>query len=229
MKELTTTDDPTPRERQERMIQQQVVDRGLRDARVLDAMRAVPRAAFFPADLADAAYADRPADIGHGQTISQPFMVALMTHRLDLHGRERVLEVGTGSGYQTAVLSRLAGEVYTVERVKPLLDGAWERLMAMGVRNVHYRHGDGTAGWPEFGPFHRVLIAAAGPELPERLLLSQLADGGLAVLPVGPMDRQVLVEVRRHGDRLVSTDVCACRFVKLIGAEGWSDDGGGRS
>ena len=222
MNDLT---DVTPRERQEQMIQQQVVERGLRDARVLDAMRAVPRAAFVPADVADSAYADRPADIGHGQTISQPYMVALMTHRLALHGHERVLEIGTGSGYQTAVLSKLAGQVYTVERVKPLLDAAWDRLMGQGVRNVHFRHGDGTLGWPDAAPFDRVLIAAGAPELPEQLLRSQLADGGVAVLPVGREDRQMLVEVRRRGDRLVTTDVCPCRFVRLIGAEGWDDDG----
>ena len=224
MNDLT---EATPRERQERMIQQQVVERGLRDARVLGAMRATPRAAFFPADAAESAYADRPADIGHGQTISQPYMVALMTHRLALTGAERVLEVGTGSGYQTAVLARLAAEVYSVERVKPLLDVAWERLAELGLRNVHYRHGDGTAGWPEAAPFDRVLIAAAAPELPERLLRTQLADGGLAVLPVGPAEQQMLVEVRRDGERLVTTDVCPCRFVKLIGVEGWAVDGRG--
>ena len=221
MNDLTA--EATPRERQETMIQQQVVERGLRDARVLDALRGVPRDRFLPADLRDDAYADRPADIGHGQTISQPYMVALMTHRLDLHGGQRVLEVGTGSGYQTAVLARLVCEVYTVERVKPLLDAAWERLLSLGVRNVHYRHGDGTAGWPEAAPFDRVLIAAGAPALPERLLLDQLADGGIAVLPVGPADEQMLVEVRRRGDRLVCADVCPCRFVKLIGAEGWEE------
>jgi protein-L-isoaspartate(D-aspartate) O-methyltransferase len=213
--------DATPRQRQETMIQQQVVERGLRDARVLDAMRAVPRDRFVPADGRDGAYADRPADIGHGQTISQPYIVALMTHRLALHGGERVLEVGTGSGYQTALLARLAGEVYSVERVKPLLDAAWERLMDLGLRNVHFRHGDGTLGWPDAAPFDRILIAAGAPALPERLLREQLVDGGLAVLPVGPADQQMLVEVRRRGDRLVTADVCPCRFVKLLGAEGW--------
>jgi protein-L-isoaspartate(D-aspartate) O-methyltransferase len=218
MNDLT---DATPRERQEQMIQQQVVERGLRDARVLDALRAVPRDRFFPADLRDEAYADRPADIGHGQTISQPYIVALMTHRLGLHGGERVLEVGTGSGYQTAVLARLAGEVFTVERVKPLLDEAFERLLSLGVRNVHFRHGDGTLGWPDAAPFDRILITAGAPTLPEQLLREQLAPGGVAVLPVGPADEQMLVEVRRRGDRLVSTDVCPCRFVKLIGREGW--------
>ena len=218
MNDLTA--DATPRERQEQMIRQQVIDRGLRDARVLDAMRAVPRRRFVPADAP--AYADRPADIGHGQTISQPYMVALMSHRLDVHPSHRVLEVGTGSGYQTAVLARLAAHVYTVERVKPLLDAAWDRLA--DVTNVHYRHGDGSAGWPDAAPFDRVLIAAAAPVVPETLLRSQLADGGAAVLPVGPANQQMLVEVRRHGERLVTTDVCPCRFVKLIGIEGWKEE-----
>ncbi len=222
MNDLT---EATPRERQETMIQQQVVERGIRDARVLDALRAVPRDRFFRDSLRDEAYADRPADIGHGQTISQPYIVALMTHRLALHGPERVLEIGTGSGYQTAILAKLAGEVYTVERVKPLLDAAWDRLMGMGLRHVHFRHGDGTLGWPEAAPFDRVLITAGAPAIPERLLLNQLADGGIAVLPAGPIHKQMLVEVRRRGDRLVSTDICPCRFVKLLGVEGWAEEG----
>lgn len=220
MNDLT---EASPRERQEQMIQQQVVERGLRDARVLGAMRQVPRDRFFPADRRDRAFADRPADIGHGQTISQPYIVALMTHRLALTGGERVLEVGTGSGYQTAILSKLAGEVYTVERVKPLLDRAWEQLMELGVRNVHFRHGDGTLGWPGAGPFDRILITAGAPMMPETLLREQLADGGVAVLPVGPTEQQVLVEVRRRGDELLTTDVCGCRFVKLIGQAGWDE------
>jgi protein-L-isoaspartate(D-aspartate) O-methyltransferase len=215
--------DATPRQRQETMIQQQVVERGIRDARVLGAMRAVPRDRFVPTDHCNQAFADRPADIGHGQTISQPYIVALMSHRLALTGTERVLEIGTGSGYQTAVLAQLAGEVYTVERIKPLLDAAWDRLMGLGIRSVHFRHSDGGAGWPEAAPFDRVLITAGAPALPERLLLDQLAEDGIAVLPIGPADRQMLVEVRRRGGRLLSTDICPCRFVKLIGKEGWHE------
>jgi protein-L-isoaspartate(D-aspartate) O-methyltransferase len=134
--------------RQETMIQQQVVERGIRDPRVLTALRSVQREKFFPPGSKDEAYADRAASIGHGQTISQPYMVALMTQRLSVGSTDRVLEIGTGSGYQTAILANLAREVYTVERLKPLLDIAWERLMEMNIRNVHYRHGDGTQGWP---------------------------------------------------------------------------------
>ncbi|HEV2294463.1 MAG TPA: protein-L-isoaspartate(D-aspartate) O-methyltransferase [Tepidisphaeraceae bacterium] len=207
---------------QEEMIRRQVIDRGIRDERVLNALRAVPRDRFFAADSAGEAFADRAAPIGHGQTISQPYMVALMTERLDVQPSHRVLEIGTGSGYQTAILARLAGEVFSVERVKPLLDEAWHRLMDMNVRNVHFRHGDGTLGWPEAAPFDRILIAAGAPSLPKDLLLSQLTDGGLAVLPVGPEDEQMLISVRRNGSKLQTTEVCPCRFVKLVGQEGWS-------
>lgn len=205
----------------EQMIRRQLMDRGIRDARVLEAMRSIPRERFFPEELRDKAYADQAVPIGHGQTISQPYIVALMTQSLRLEPSDRVLEIGCGSGYQTAILARLAAEVYTIERVKPLMDQAWERLMDMGIRNVHFRHGDGTRGWEEAAPFDRFLIAAAAPLLPEKLLKSQLKEGGLAVLPVGPDDQQELLEVRRQGDQLHATAIIPCRFVKLIGQEGW--------
>ena len=205
----------------ERMIQQQLVERGIRDARVIEAVRATPRERFFPEDAQGEAYADRPGAIGLGQTISQPYIVALMTQHLDVRPGQAVLELGTGSGYQTAILARLAGEVYSIERLKPLLDEAFERVLSLGVRNVHFRHGDGTVGWPERAPFDRILIAAGAPVLPAALLKGQLKDGGVAVLPVGPQDEQMLVEVRKRGDRLETTEVCPCRFVKLIGEEGW--------
>ena len=207
----------------ERMIQQQVVERGIRNDRLVAALRTVPREKFFLQDARHEAYAARAAPIGHGQTISEPYIVALMTDRLDVAPDHKVLEVGTGSGYQTAVLARLAGQVYTVERVKPLLDAAFERLLDLGLRNVHFRHGDGTLGWPEQAPFDRILIAAGAPGLPRGLLLSQLKDGGVAVLPAGPDNEQMLFTVRREGNELKTTDVCACRFVKLIGQEGWKE------
>lgn len=207
----------------ERMIQQQVIDRGIRDERVLSALRATPRESFFPAESRKQAHADRSVPIGHGQTISQPYMVALMTQRLEVAATHRVLELGTGSGYQTAVLAKLAAEVWTIERVKPLLDEAFERLQSMGLRNIHYRFGDGTLGWSEAAPFDRVLITAGAPSVPEQLLLSQLKDGGLAVAPIGPQDEQMLVVIRRSGDSLKTTDVCPCRFVKLIGKNGWEE------
>jgi protein-L-isoaspartate(D-aspartate) O-methyltransferase len=207
----------------ERMIQQQIVERGITDERVVEAMRATPRDLFFPEPQKSAAFRDQAAPIGHGQTISQPYIVALMTARLDLQPGQRVLEIGTGSGYQTAILAKLGAEVYSVERVKPLLDEAWERLMELGVRNVHFRYGDGTLGWAEAGPFDRILIAAGAPEVPEGLLMDQLKDGGIAVLPVGAEDEQMLVQLVRRGGKLERTDVCPCRFVKLIGKQGWSE------
>jgi protein-L-isoaspartate(D-aspartate) O-methyltransferase len=209
---------------QEQMIRQQIIERGIRDDRIIAALRAIPRDKFFPADLRDAAYADRAAPIGHDQTISQPYMVALMTSRLQLGPEHKVLEIGTGSGYQTAILAKLARDVYTIERVKPLLDDAFERLLSLELRNVHYRYGDGTKGWAEAAPFDRILITAGAPEVPETLLKSQLTDGGIAVLPVGPADEQMLAEVQRIGDKLLRSDICACRFVKLLGAEGWSEE-----
>ena len=209
----------------ERMIRQHVVDRGIRDERVLGALRSVPREQFFQDESRKDAYADRPAPIGHGQTISTIHIVALMSERLDVRPNHRVLELGTGSGYQTAVLAKLAAEVWTVERIKPLLDCAFERLLAMGIRNVHYRHGDGTLGWPQAAPFDRILIAAGAPRIPRELLMTHLVDGGLAVLPIGPHDQQMLVVVRREGNEFHSSDICPCRFVRLIGKEGWDDSG----
>jgi protein-L-isoaspartate(D-aspartate) O-methyltransferase len=208
---------------QERMIRQQIVERGITDPRVLEAMRAVPREKFFPAETRSEAHADRAAPIGHGQTISQPYIVALMTDRLDVRPEHKVLEIGTGSGYQTAILTRLAGEVYTIERAKPLLDDAWERLMGMGLRNIHFRHGDGSEGWPTAAPFDRILIAAAARAVPKQLLLEQLVDGGAAVLPVGDNTQQMLLRLRREGSELVSTDLCPCRFVDLIGQAPWAN------
>jgi protein-L-isoaspartate(D-aspartate) O-methyltransferase len=209
--------------RQDQMIRQQVMERGITTPRVIEALQTVPRDRFFPLEHQADAFADRAAPIGHGQTISQPYMVALMTDRLELQPEHRVLEIGTGSGYQTAVLARMCQQVYTVERVKPLLDEAWERLMDLGVRNVHFRYGDGTLGWTEAAPFDRLLIAAGAPRLPEQLLKTHLAEGGLAILPVGPDDEQMLVSVRRQGNQLLTQDIIPCRFVRLLGREGWSD------
>ncbi len=205
------------------MIRQQIIERGIHDERVIAAMRAIPRDRFFLPDARESDFADRAAPIGHEQTISQPYMVALMTARLQIASNHKVLEIGTGSGYHTAILSKLAAEVYSVERIKPLLDAAFERLLSLDIRNAHFRFGDGTRGWPEAAPFDRILITAGAPQIPEALLKSQLADGGIAVVPVGPADDQMLMEIHRAGDNLVSTDICACRFVKLIGEEGWAE------
>jgi protein-L-isoaspartate(D-aspartate) O-methyltransferase len=209
---------------QEKMIRSQVIQRGIRTPRVIEALRAVPREKFFPRDSEEDPYADQPAPIGFGQTISQPYIVALMTDALRLSNEHRVLEIGTGSGYQTAILAVLAKEVWSIERIKPLLDDAFERVSSLGLKNTHFRHADGTLGWPEAAPFDRILVAAGAPNTPRQLLLSQLADGGIAVLPIGPQDSQVLMRITRQGDDLVSEELCPCRFVKLIGQEGWHDE-----
>jgi protein-L-isoaspartate(D-aspartate) O-methyltransferase len=221
MKQLHTNAQTGPLEQ---MIRTQLIDRGITNERVIAAMRTVPRDRFFPDEARDHAFAGRAAPIGFGQTISEPYIVALMTDRLDVQPGQKVLEIGTGSGYQTAVLCRLGGDVYSIERVKPLLDQAFERLMDLGLRNVHFRFGDGTNGWPEVAPFDRLLIAAGAPELPRELLLSQLKDGGVAVLPYGPEDEQMLVSVTRRGSELDVVELCPCRFVKLIGKEGWREE-----
>jgi protein-L-isoaspartate(D-aspartate) O-methyltransferase len=208
----------------DQMIQTEVIDRGITDSRVITAMRAAPRDKFFADNQRSRAFAGRALPIGHGQTISEPFIVALMTQRLMLEPSSRVLEIGTGCGYQTAVLCNIAKEVYSVERIKPLLDVAFERLMDLNIRNVHFRHGDGTLGWPEVSPFDRILIAAGAPQIPRKLLHSQLIDGGVAVLPYGPQDQQKLVAIKRVGQKLIETEICPCRFVKLIGQEGWNQE-----
>jgi protein-L-isoaspartate(D-aspartate) O-methyltransferase len=194
---------------------------GIRDERVLAAMGRVPRELFVPAARRSRAYEDRALPIGCGQTISQPYMVALMTEELHLTGGERVLEVGTGSGYQAAVLAELAGHVYTVERVAELHEGARRVLCdELGYGNVSLRLGDGTLGWPEEAPFERVIVTAGAPARPDTLL-RQLRPGGEAVVPVGEQ-WQVLTHYRREpGDRFRERASVQCVFVKLIGEEAW--------
>jgi protein-L-isoaspartate(D-aspartate) O-methyltransferase len=202
-------------------IDDQLVARGIGDARVLDAMRRVARDAFVPDESLAAAYADRALPIGSGQTTSQPYMVAVMTEALRLTGGERVLEVGTGSGYQAAILAELAREVITIERRPELAETARRRLAALGYTNVEVLIGDGTLGSPARAPFDGILVAAAAPRVPEPLKL-QLADGGRLVVPVGPSDQQALHIVTRAGDAFTEALGVGCIFVPLIGAEGWS-------
>ena len=215
--------DDDERELQEKMIQRQIVARDLTDARMLDAMRKTPRADFLPEVERDRAFADEAVPIGLGQTISQPYMVALMTTQLDVRPEHKVLEIGCGSGYQTAILARLAREVYAIERIKPLLDGAFERLLSMGLRNIHFRLGDGSLGWPEKAPFDRIIIAAAAPHTPSKLLLEQLAEGGVAVIPIGSARDQVLTRIVRQEGQLIERELCDCRFVPLVGQAGWPE------
>ena len=202
-------------------IDDQLVARGIADARVLDAMRRVARDAFVPDDSHAAAYADRALPIGSGQTISQPYMVAVMTEALRLTGAERVLEVGTGSGYQAAILAELAREVITIERRPELAETARQRLAALGYTNVEVVIGDGTLGSPAHAPFDAILVAAAAPHVPAPLK-QQLSDGGRLVLPVGPSDQQRLHIITRLGEQFSQTLGVGCVFVPLIGAEGWS-------
>jgi len=204
------------------MVRVQLVGRGIRDRRVLDAMAAVPRERFVPAGRRAEAYVDSAMGIGLGQTISQPYMVALMTEALHILGVERVLEVGTGSGYQAAVLAELAGWVYTVERIADLSEGARTLLCdELGYGNVSFRVGDGTLGWPEEAPFERIIVTAGAPRRPDRLL-GQLAPGGEAVVPVGGRAGQRLMHYGRDAcGRLRERVVCECVFVPLIGEDGW--------
>jgi protein-L-isoaspartate(D-aspartate) O-methyltransferase len=199
------------------MVRHQIAARGVRDPRVLDAMRRVPRERFVPAAHRADAWADRPVPIGRGQTISQPYMVALMSEALGLRGSERVLEVGTGSGYQAAVLGELAAEVFSVERIAELGERAARTLAELGCANVTVLIGDGCRGLPEHAPFDAILVAAAAPEVPAALR-DQLADGGILVVPIGESAAiQVLTLVRRTGSRFTVEEGTGCRFVPLIG------------
>jgi protein-L-isoaspartate(D-aspartate) O-methyltransferase len=202
------------------MVAQQLAARGIVDVRVLAAMAAVPRERFVPDAAIEAAYSDNALPIDCGQTISQPYMVALMTQALELTGQERVLEVGTGSGYQTAVLARLAGQVVSIERFAELAAHAGRVLAALGIENVELIVGDGSLGWPAGAPYDRILVTAAAEEAPPQLL-DQLADTGILVIPVGPRDRQSLRAIRKEGSKFTATELTGCRFVPLIGAGGW--------
>jgi protein-L-isoaspartate(D-aspartate) O-methyltransferase len=214
----------TPREQRERMVDQQIARRGISDPAVLAAFTEVPREAFVPESLADLAHADAPLPIAGGQTISQPYVVALTIDALGLRGGERVLEIGTGSGYAAAVLGRIAGEVYTVERLAALADTARDRLADLGYDNVHVLHADGTLGWPEHAPYDAIAVAAGGPAVPQALV-DQLAPGGRLVIPVGEdPSSQVLVRVTRVGDELRTEELTQVRFVPLVGAQGWAQE-----
>jgi protein-L-isoaspartate(D-aspartate) O-methyltransferase len=207
--------DPDFAEDRERMVEEQIEARGVRDPRVLDALRAVPRHEFVPAEERGHAYRDRPLPIGHGQTISQPYIVAVMTELLELAGDEKVLEIGTGSGYQAAVLSLLAREVYTIEIVPELARRAGADLARLGYSNVQVRQGDGYRGWPEHAPFDAILVTAAPEHVPQPLV-DQLAVGGRLVLPVGDVFQDLVLVTRDesgvHQERLLGV-----RFVPMTG------------
>ena len=202
------------------MVEDQVRRRGVALPRVLEAMLSVPRHEFVPAEFQADAYADKPLPIGEGQTISQPFMVGAMTEALELTGSERVLEIGTGSGYQAAVLSVLAREVISIESHTSLALAAQERLVRLGFANVHVHNGDGSLGFADSAPYDAILITAAAPEIPP-LLASQLCDGGRLVIPVGSQENQELLQARKVGDMLHTRVLFDCKFVPLLGRYGW--------
>lgn len=206
----------------EQMVVTQIISRGVRDVRVLEAMRLVPRHCFVQPEYQFLAYSDGPLPIGQGQTISQPYIVALMSELMQLNGQEKVLEVGTGSGYQAAVLAHLAAEVHTIERFPPLARYARRILKDLGLRNVAVHEGDGTLGLPEHAPYDAIMVTAAAPEVPAALL-EQINDGGRLVIPVGTRGGQILEVWRRRGAQYDSESVIPVAFVPLIGEQGWKD------
>jgi protein-L-isoaspartate(D-aspartate) O-methyltransferase len=206
------------------MVRTQLAGRGIVDARVLDAMACVPRHLFVPEEIREHAYLDRALPIAEQQTISQPFIVALMAQALMLRGDEHVLEIGAGSGYAAAVLSLLAAEVYTIERWPTLAEMAARRLDELGYTNAHVVIGDGTSGLPEQAPFDAIIVAAAAPWAPKPLR-EQLADGGRLVIPVGGRDEQLLLRLIRYGDDIRTEQLSGVRFVPLIGAHAWEPRG----
>ncbi|HEY4901220.1 MAG TPA: protein-L-isoaspartate(D-aspartate) O-methyltransferase [Terriglobales bacterium] len=203
-----------------RMVEEQLRGRGIRDERVLAAIGKVPREAFVAPEFAREVYADGPLPIGEGQTVSQPYMVGAMVEALELQPSDRVLEVGTGTGYEAAVLGELAAEVWTIERHAELADKARQILLQLGYGNVHVVHGDGSLGLPEQAPFNKIVVAAGAPQAPPSLI-AQLAEGGTMVVPVGNrVEQQLLVARKIDGQMVVSRHVLCC-FVPLLGAEGW--------
>jgi len=203
------------------MVETQIRKRGVSSPLVLEAMARVPRHEFVPERFRDDAYADKPLPIGEGQTISQPYMVAAMTDALELTGSERVLEIGTGSGYQAAVLSLLAQEVISVESHTLLALSAQERLTRLGYNNVHVHNGDGSVGFPDAAPYDAILVTAGAPEIPQ-IFAEQLREGGRLVIPVGDQENQKLVQARKEGGKLKTRALFGCRFVPLLGRYGWS-------
>ncbi len=212
------------REERDRMVTAQLAARGIASPTVLGAMASVPRHRFVPADCEHLAYEDRPLPIGLGQTISQPYMVAFMTELLALKASDRVLEIGTGSGYQTAVLARLCAEVITMERHPELQARAMARLAHLGFENIDYVIGDGTLGWSEYAPYNAILVTAGSPRIPGALL-EQLAEGGRLVCPVGERHRQRMKKVTRQGNTLIPEEHTECVFVPLTGQDGWPPEG----
>jgi protein-L-isoaspartate(D-aspartate) O-methyltransferase len=204
----------------EKMVSTQIRARGIRDPRVLEAMTNVPRHLFVGEALQDQAYGDFPLPIGEGQTISQPYIVAEMTQALELTKDDRVLEIGTGSGYQTAILAELAYRVYTIERIRTLFINVRKRLDELKYHNVVAKCSDGTLGWPEESPFEAIIVTAGAPKVPEAFV-EQLSMGGRLIIPVGDRFSQKLLKIVKQEDGIRQVDLGGCRFVKLVGNHGW--------
>lgn len=207
----------------ERMVQRHLRGRGIRNSRLLEAFRQVPRELFLPPEHADEAYADHPVPIGYGQTISQPYIVALMIEQLDPQPNDKVLDIGAGSGYQTAILAHLCRHVYALERFEELTEQAVRAIGTLNLTNVSVCTGDGTLGWPEEAPFDGIVCGAAAPEVPEPWT-RQLSDGGRIVVPVGGPGAQSLVLLEKSGEEITRRHICDVRFVKLIGKAGWGEN-----
>ncbi len=206
----------------ERMVKDQLMPRGITDPGVLKAMGKIPRHLFVEEALVGEAYNDHPLPIGHQQTISQPYIVALMTQALELTGKEKTLEIGTGSGYQTAILAELSKKVFTVERIRPLMEKARRLLDQLDYSNVLFSAFDGTLGWKEYEPYDAIMVTAGAPKIPEPLC-EQLAEGGRMVIPIGDKFSQELIKIVRKGDHFRQKNLGGCRFVDLIGIHGWKD------
>ncbi|MBS3907942.1 MAG: protein-L-isoaspartate(D-aspartate) O-methyltransferase [Syntrophaceae bacterium] len=206
-----------------KMVEEQIIERGIKDPRVIAAMKKVPRHLFVEEALQSQAYNDRPLPIGEKQTISQPYMVALMTEAMELKGKERVLEIGSGSGYQTAILAEMAQEVFSVERIRSLAIRARKLLYDLGYFNVEIKIFDGTYGWAEKGPFDAIIVTAGSPSLSQPFY-DQLSMGGRLVIPVGNSDVQDLFRITKTEEGMKKENLGGCRFVKLIGRYGWEDE-----
>lgn len=206
-----------------KMVEDQIIGRGIKDPRVIAAMKKVPRHLFVEEALQNQAYSDHPLPIGEKQTISQPYIVALMTEALQLAGKEKVLEVGTGSGYQTAVLAELAAEVFSIERIRSLAIRARKLILELGYSNVEIKFSDGTSGWAEESPFDAIIVTAGAPNIPQPLI-DQLKPGGRLVIPVGDAYAQDLFQITKNEEGIKTEDLGGCRFVKLIGKYGWEGE-----
>ncbi|HIM12694.1 TPA: protein-L-isoaspartate(D-aspartate) O-methyltransferase [Candidatus Poribacteria bacterium] len=205
------------------MIEEQISGRGIKDLSVIEVLSRVPRHLFVNSSLQHRAYGDCPLPIGENQTISQPYIVALMTEVLQLKGGERVLEIGTGSGYQTAILAELASQVFTIERIKPLVQKTKELLEGLRYQNIIFKIFDGTYGWRDQSPFDVIIVSAATPSIPTALI-EQLADKGRLVAPVGGRKSQDLIVLNKNGDRVIKRKIGSCKFVPLIGKFAWSEE-----